>query len=608
MPGSRSRTESRSFMPRFVIGETDFLLDGEPFRILSGAMHYFRVHPGSWRNRIRSAKLMGLNTIETYVAWNAHSPVEGEFSTQGELDIQRFLRIVAEEGMFAIVRPGPFICAEWHNGGLPGWLTHRCGEAIRRNAPDYMSAVERYFAQVLPLLAPLQVDERGPLILMQVENEYGAYGSDASYLQALADLLRTHGITVPLTTIDQPTNEMLSAGGLPWLHKTASFGSGAQQRLATLRAHQKTGPLMCAEFWDGWFDHWGGRHATTDAQASADELDQILASGASVNIYMAHGGTNWGLTNGANHKGYYEPTVTSYDYDAPISESGELTAKFYAFRDVLGKYVELPPVDEKLLRKPSSPDFVADFTRSCALRDVVDSVTPPMTKAAVTTATDVPTFDEVGLFGGFGWYRTTISGDGGVLEFGEVRDRAQVFVDGHPVAVLEREHNDRRVLLPRVGRGGGRAVLEVLVEDQGRVNYGPRIGESKGLIGPVRFNGETLTGWHLTPIDLADPGRWMNGATTADEFIEGPVFRSATFALDEPTDLFLSTREFGKGVAWVNGWPLGRFWSRGPQHTLYVPGPATTRGQNTLVVLELAGTINDQARFVAGPDLGPEES
>lgn len=596
-------------MTRFVIGDTDFLLDEEPFRILSGSIHYFRVHPGQWRERIRSAKLMGLNTIETYIAWNAHSAAEGEFDTHGALDIQRFLRIIAEEGMFAIVRPGPFICAEWHNGGLPGWLTRKCGDAIRKNATDYMNAVAVYFQQLLPLLAPMQIDQGGPIILMQVENEYGAYSSDASYLQALVDILRAHRISVPLTTIDQPITEMLAAGGLPTLHKTASFGSGAEERLATLRAHQPRGPLMCAEFWDGWFDHWGGHHTTTDAHTSARELDHILATGASVNIYMAHGGTNWGLTNGANHKGYYEPTVTSYDYDAPISESGELTAKFFAFRDVLGKYVELPALDAGLPDKRLSPAFVTPFTRSRALRDIVGlnfaarAVTQP---EAVTTG-DVPTFDDIALFAGLGLYRTTVTG-GGLLEFGEVRDRAQVFIGGHAVAVLEREHKDRRVVLPRSERTDDHVELEILVEDQGRVNYGPRIGEQKGLIGPVTLNGRPLTNWQLLPIDLTDVARLTALTSTGIDVGEGPVFKAATFTLDEPTDLFLSTREFGKGVAWVNGWPLGRFWSRGPQHTLFIPGPATHPGENTLLVLELTGVANDEAIFVAGPDLGPEES
>ena len=297
----------------FAIGDEHFMLDGEPFRVLAGALHYFRVHPDLWADRIHKARLMGLNTIETYVPWNEHSPSRGTFDTAAGLDLGRFLDLVAAEGMFAIVRPGPYICAEWDNGGLPGWLFTDPDVGVRRNEPLYMAAIAEYFDALLPIVAERQIDRGGPVILVQVENEYGAYGDDKDYLAALVELNRAGGITVPLTTIDQPTDQMLADGGLPGLHKTASFGSRATERLATLRRHQPTGPLMCAEFWNGWFDFWGAHHHTTGAAEAAAELDELLAAGASVNLYMFHGGTNFGFTNGANDKGVYQPTVTSYD-------------------------------------------------------------------------------------------------------------------------------------------------------------------------------------------------------------------------------------------------------------------------------------------------------
>ncbi|MDR6972689.1 beta-galactosidase [Leifsonia shinshuensis] len=579
-------------MTTFTIGESDFLLDGSPFRILSGAIHYFRVHPGQWEDRIVAAREMGLNTIETYVAWNEHAPERGRFDTDGRLDLVGFLRLVQDAGMHAIVRPGPFICAEWDNGGLPGWLTRDCGEHIRRSDPAYLDAVGEYFAHVLPLLAPLQVDSGGPIILMQVENEYGAYGSDKGYLSTLADWMRAAGITVPLTTIDQPTDQMLADGSLPGLHKTASFGSNGRDRLARLRRHQPDGPLMCAEFWDGWFDHWGGRHNTTDPEEAARQLDEILSTGASVNIYMFHGGTNFGLTNGANHKGYYEPTTTSYDYDAPLSENGVRTQKYDAFRRVLSRYTEVPPL---MRRDPAaSPEFEVAFDTAARLLSVLAGDAGECFDTA-------PTMDELGAYRGLVLYRTNVRG--GVLRFGEIRDRAHVLLDGRSIAVLEREHNDRAVDVP-----DGEGVLEILVEDQGRVNYGPRIGEAKGLIGPVTLNGAEVRGWEVLRVDTQHPGQYLERGGGDRPSVVGPVVARAVFELEEVADLHLSTAGLGKGMAWLNGWPLGRFWSRGPQQSLYAPEPATRAGRNELVVLALNGALPSRARFLAHPDRGPLEA
>ena len=285
--GADSAAQARP--SRFEIGEHDFLLDGRPFQVISGALHYFRVHPGQWADRIHKARLMGLNTIETYVPWNLHEPVEGSWTAEDGLDLGAFLDAVAAEGMRAIVRPGPYICAEWVNGGLPAWLTAEPGVGIRRSEPRYLAAVSRYLREVYAIVAPRQLDNGGPVVLVQIENEYGAYGDDKDYLRALVDVTRAAGIVVPLTTVDQPQPTMLENGSLPDLHRTASFGSRAVERLATLREYQKTGPLMCSEFWNGWFDHWGEYHHITSPADSAAELDAVLAAGASVNLYMVHG-------------------------------------------------------------------------------------------------------------------------------------------------------------------------------------------------------------------------------------------------------------------------------------------------------------------------------
>jgi beta-galactosidase len=597
-------------MSDFRIGDEHFLLDGEPFRVLSGALHYFRVHPDLWRDRIRKARQLGLNTIETYVAWNAHAPHEHQFDLTGALDLGRFLDDVAAEGMHAIVRPGPYICAEWDNGGLPAWLFESGTVGVRRNEPAYLAAVERYLEQLAPVLVPRQIDRGGPIILVQIENEYGAYGSDPVYLQKLVDLNRRIGLTVPFTTVDQPTAEMLEGGSLPELHKTASFGSRSAERLATLREHQPTGPLMCSEFWDGWFDHWGAHHHTTSVAQSAQDLDELLAAGASVNIYMFHGGTNFGFTNGANDKGVYQPIVTSYDYDAPLDEAGNPTEKYWAFREVLAKYTDAGTSVPRAAAP--APALTAVLDRSVPLAAVVDRL------GEWRPSDGLPNMDSLGHYTGFALYRAEIDVAGGtVFSVDEVRDRAQVFVNGAPVGVLARDHHDRAIALPADARG----TLELLVEDQGRVDYGPRIGEPKGLIGTALLGGEPLRRWEVLPIDLGDlsavaaaldaagpagpavSAESAEGAPAGASVVAGPVFARGHFDLEAAADLFLDTSQWGKGVVWVNGFCLGRYWSRGPQCTLYVPAPVVRAGANEIVVLELHAA-STTVRFVEAPGLG----
>jgi beta-galactosidase len=597
----RKRYERKGQAMQFAIGDNDFLLDGEPFRVLSGALHYFRVHPEQWADRIRKARQMGLNTIETYVAWNAHAPTPDSFVLDGGLDLGRFLDLVAAEGMFAIVRPGPYICAEWTNGGLPGWLLTSCPSGIRRNDPSYMAAVADYLSALAPVLVPRQVTEGGPVILVQVENEYGAFGSDKDYLRALTKLLRGIGIAVPLTTVDQPMGSMLADGSLPELHATGSFGSHAAERLATLRRHQPTGPLMCSEFWDGWFDSWGGHHHLTPAADTAAELDALLRAGASVNIYMFHGGTNFGLTSGANDKGTYAPVITSYDYDAPLDEAGHPTAKYWAFRDVLSRYA--PAADARPSAREAAPAFSVPLSQVAPLWTVLDRL------GSWRSADGPLSVDELGQTQGLTLYRADIDVAGpAVLSVGEVRDRAQVFLNRQPVGVLARDHHDRALPLPL----GARGTIELLVEDQGRVDYGPRIGEPKGLIGPVSVNGAPVLGWQMLPLPLSDitpaaDALRARPAISPALGVAGPAFARFEFGLSSPADLFLSTAGLGKGIAWLNGFCLGRYWSRGPQRTLYAPEPVTRKDGNELIILELGAVAYGAVEFAPGPDLGHTE-
>jgi beta-galactosidase len=581
----------------FAIGDHDFLLNGEPFRVLSGALHYFRVHPGHWADRIRKARQMGLNTIETYVAWNAHAPRAGEFSLAGGLDLGRFLDLIGAQGLHAIVRPGPYICGEWDNGGLPGWLSQAGSQGIRCNDPGYMTAVGDYFRQLAPVLVHRQADRGGPIILVQVENEYGAYGSDRDYLPNLAGLIRQIGITVPLITVEQPVDAMLRNGSLPGVLKTGSFGSRVPERLDTLRRHQPTGPLMCSEFWDGWFDDWGGPHHTTPADESAASLDELLKQGASVNIYMFHGGTNFGLGSGANDKGTYRPIVTSYDYDAPLDEAGNPTAKYWAFRAVLAKYA--PVGDAQPGAVAPAPAFAVPFMQTLPLWTVLTRLGTWSRHDGLVSA------EEIGQYQGLTLYRTEVSLTGpAVLEIDEVRDRAQVFLNRQGIGVLERDHHDRSITLP----GAGRGALELLVENQGRVDYGPRLGEQKGLVGTAKVNGEPLRQWETLPLDLSDIAPAAEALRllprTTATILAGPAFARASFDLPEPRDLFLDTAGWGKGIAWINGFCLGRYWSRGPQRTLYVPGPVLRETANELIILELHASSGTRASFAPAPDLG----
>jgi len=584
---------------RFQIGETDFLLDGEPHRIISGALHYFRVHPDQWRDRLRKARLMGLNAIETYVAWNAHEPVQGEWNAADGLDLGRFLDLVAEEGMHAIVRPGPYICAEWHNGGLPTWLTADADMKLRSSDPRYLAAVTSFLDRINAIVAPRQIDQGGSVILVQIENEYGAYGADKAYLAELIRVTRAAGITVPLTQVDQPIPHMLEGGAHEGLHKTGSFGSRISERLATLREHQPTGPLMCMEFWCGWFDHWGEKHHTTTFADAARDLDELLAAGASVNIYMVHGGTNFGLTNGANDSGRYLPMVTSYDYDSPISESGDITSKFRAFRDVIAKHAPVPdeplpePVDAPVLQVPLQP--------------VGDPL--PLVATDRGTFDTPPTLDELGPDLVLAEYTASVDTDRTRVLDADVRDYAWVSVDDRPAGILQRTIGDLAMPLP------AGAELRLLVEETGRVNYDAKIGEPKGIVGDVRLDGEPIAGpWHVRTFDVPALGRAVSDAAAAAPAPEaptggrvaGPVGLHASFDLAASADLFLDTAGWGKGYAWVNGFFLGRYWRRGPQRTLYVPGPVTREGANEIVVVELEAMTDATAHFVARPDLGHE--
>ncbi|MFF6981361.1 beta-galactosidase family protein [Streptomyces sp. NPDC008343] len=583
-------------MPELSIADDGFRLGGEPFRIISGSLHYFRIHQEQWADRLRKARLMGLNTVDVYVPWNLHQPHrDGPLVLDEGLDLPRFLDLAAAEGLYVLLRPGPYICAEWEAGGLPAWLLADPEVRLRTSDPRYHEPVEQYFDLLLPHIRPRLATAGGPVVAVQVENEYGASGlGDTAHLNHLATLLRSGGVDVPLFTSDQAGD--LADGGIPGVLRTVNFRRGAAEHLRTLRAHQPQGPLMCGEFWAGWFDRWGSGHSARPASEACDTLDEILSSGASVNIYMFHGGTNFGFTNGANDKGHYRPTITSYDYDAPLDEAGDPTDKYRLFRETIAKYAALPaepvpPAGTKLslggIRLPERASLLAQAHR----------LGGPARHADRPLA-----MEELGQAFGFVLYETALPAAGdGCLSIKEVRDRAQVFVDGQPVGALERENREHALSLRSPAAG---AKLRILVENQGRVNYGANLRDWKGIAGPVTFNGERLTDWSCTPLPLDDLNTLSFSSAEAEA---GPAFCKGTFEVADPADTFLHLTGWTKGNVWVNGFPLGRYWSRGPQHSLYVPGPVLRSGANEIVVLELHGAPGDVVHLRDSPDLGPAE-
>ncbi|MEU9008190.1 beta-galactosidase [Streptomyces sp. NPDC048479] len=577
-------------MAEFTVGDTDFLVDGRPVRLLSGALHYFRVHEAQWDHRLAMLRAMGLNCVETYVPWNLHEPEPGRYADADALG--RFLDAAQAAGLSAIVRPGPYICAEWENGGLPHWLTGRLGRRVRTDDAEYLGHVERWFTRLLPQVVERQIGLGGPVIMVQVENEYGSYGCDQGYLRHLVDLLRGCGVTVPLFTSDGPEDHMLTGGSVPGVLATVNFGAGARESFRTLRRHQPQGPLMCMEFWCGWFDHWGGEHVVRDPADAAAALREILECGASVNVYMAHGGTNFAGWAGANrgggalHMGGLQPDVTSYDYDAPIDEYGRPTEKFRLFRDVLalfqaGPLPELPPAPAAL----GAPVRV-ELTEWSPLDEVLETLGDDESEGPVP-----PTFEELGVDRGLVRYRVGVPGPRQPYPLGVsgLRDLAVVYVDGVRAGVLSGE--DAALEEPVAGP----AAVELWVESLGRVNYGPRTGEPKGIAGGVLherqyLHGVRARGLRLDAFEEAVAVAKVPFRAPAEEGSTG-LYR-ASFEVSEPGDASLELPGWTRGFVWVNGFNLGRYWSAGPQHTLYVPGPVLRVGMNEVWVLELeaAGT------------------
>jgi len=552
LPATRTTSAAKH---TFVIGTNDFLLDGRRFQIRCGEIHAPRVPREYWRHRLQTCKAMGLNAVCAYLFWNLHEPRPGEFNWTGQADAAEFCRIAQAEGLWVILRPGPYACAEWEMGGIPWWLLKQDGLKLRTRDPRYIGAAKSYLKEVARVLGPLQITRGGPILMAQVENEYGFFGKDAGYMGELRQVFIDCGFDVPLFACNP--KDHLRDGWRADLFPVVNFGSDPAGAFEALRQILPQGPLMCGEFYPGWFDTWGQPHHLGDTEKYLRDLKYMLDAGASFSIYMAHGGTTFGLWAGCDRP--FKPDTSSYDYDAPISEAGWPTDKFFKSRELFANYL-LPG---ETIPAPPSRNPVISFDLAKAME----------------------AYDQ-----GFGCilYRTKIpTGEATTLEAAAIHDFGYVYVAGKRIGVLDRRSANAKLPLPE---RKAEAQLDILVEPMGRINFGPEMLDPKGVIAPVRLGGETIKGWEIYRLPLDD--KMLAGLRFNSGKPDGPAFWRATVNIQQPGDTFLDLRGWSKGVAWVNGRCLGRFWNIGPTQTAYAPGCWLHAGKNEIVILDLLGPDN----------------
>lgn len=561
----------------FALGDSVFLLDHKPYQIISGEMHYVRIPEAYWKDRLHKAKAMGLNTVAVYCMWNMHEAEKGKWNFSGNEDVAKFVKLAQEEGLWVILRPGPYVCAEWEFGGYPWWLLKEKDIKVRSSDPRFMKAAREYLLQLGRQMAPLQITQGGPILMVQVENEYGSFGNDTAYERQIAHDLRDAGFDVPFFTADG--DWLFQNAALPGILPGAN-GEGNPEKLKKLvnEFHGGKGPYFVPELYPGWLDHWGDKFQQVSTDRVIKETKALLDAGVSINFYMWHGGTNFAFMNGANYSKTQpiQPDITSYDYDAPLSEAGVPTEKYRALRKLIMQYLpeqqrqQVPPV-------PEAPKFISisdiKLTKAAAL---FDHLPKPV------HGQDPLNMEALNQGYGYVLYRTKVAEPhSGLLKVNGLRDYAEVFVDGKRVAILNRMYglDSVEISLPSGSR------LDVLVENLGRINYGHEmIHNLKGITGNVTIDGKELKGWDMYGFPFKN--------TTAIHFtanhskIDAPVIYQGTFQLNKTGDTFLDMRDWGKGIVFVNGHNLGRYWKIGPQQTLYLPGCWLKKGSNTITVFE----------------------
>ncbi len=561
----------------FEVKKDKFYRDGKETKIISGAVHYFRNMPDTWQDILAKLKAVGCNCVETYCAWNMHEKHPGKFDFSGILDIARFIEEAEKMDLMVIVRPGPYICAEWEFGGLPWWIQTEEDMEIRCSNPTYMKFFENYLVHLFDEIRPHLFTNGGNIIMMQCENEYGYYGDDKAYLKELYNCYRKYGIDVPLFTSDGTTEACLFDGSIEGCIPTLNFGSRVAENFA---AHDKLfpdAPKMCMEMWNGWFDAWGdGFHHTTSAEDYAKVADDMLNKG-SFNMYMFIGGTNFGFTSGANHLEKFAPDVTSYDYDALLTECGDTTPKYFAVREVIQKHTgeELPEVPAN---RPKKAYGKAKLTESCGIFESLDKLSSPI-------YSNVPKcMESYGEGYGYIMYRTVLNRDYNnvPLTFESLGDRAQIYVNDKLLGVVY--VNDDELKINISAKAGD--TLSILCENMGRANFGPKMMRKKGIAGRCLLDGKIHFGWDVYTLNMENLDRLQFAGSTS---CEPSRFYKGKFTVDEIADTFLRTDNFKKGFVLINGFNIGRYWEIGPQKTLYVPASLLKKGDNEILLFESDG-------------------
>ncbi len=566
-------SNSQSVNHTFAFSNTDFLLDDKPFQIIGGEMHPARIPAEYWQHRIQMAKAMGCNTISAYIFWNYHEISEGvfDFSTWNR-DIAKFLKLVQDEGMWVILRPGPYVCAEWDFGGIPTYLLKIPDIKVRCMDPHYMSAVEKYIQKLAGVIKPLQVNEGGPVLMLQVENEYGSYGNDREYIKTLSEIWRKNGITIPFFTGDGPTLPMLEAGTLKGCAIGLDSGSEQKDFDLALSLNLNT-PIFSSETYPGWLTHWGEKWAKPDSVALLKEVKFLMDNKKSFNLYVIHGGTNFGFTAGANSGGKgYEPDVTSYDYDAPINEQGQPTTKYFALRKLIKSYgaklSEIP--------KPISTIAIPEIQMK-AYASVWDNLPAPI------NSVQPKTFESVDQNQGFILYKTSLIGHkSGKLDVTDLHDYATVFLNGKFIGNMDRREDLKSIRIPKSEVKD--PIIELLVEGMGHINFAQHIIDRKGITDRVTLNGMTLMNWEIFKLPMNE--EYISALKPSTNFSKQGIFFKSTFSLNEIADTYFDLSNYSKGVVWVNGHNLGRYWEIGPQKHLYCPAGWLKKGENEIIVFD----------------------
>lgn len=589
----------------FTVGDKTFLLNGKPFVVKAAELHYPRIPRPYWEHRIKMCKALGMNTVCLYVFWNIHEQQEGKFDFTGNNDVAEFCRLAQRNGLYVIVRPGPYVCAEWEMGGLPWWLLKKKDIRLREPDPYFMERVKLFERKVGEQLASLTIQNGGPIIMVQVENEYGSYGENKAYVSAIRDIVRQSGFDkVTLFQCDWASN--FEKNGLDDLVWTMNFGTGADidQQFRRLGELRPNAPQMCSEFWSGWFDKWGARHETRPAKAMVEGIDEMLSKGISFSLYMTHGGTSFGHWAGANSPGF-APDVTSYDYDAPINEYGQATPKYWELRRTMEKYNDggkLPAPPKAPMPVITIPKFV--LTEYAPLENAMGNS---------IQSRDIRSFEDMDMGWGIADYSTALPKIpvGSMLTLNEPHDFAQVFVDGKYIGKIDRVKNEKTLMLPPVEKG---AELCIRIEAMGRINFGRAIKDYKGITKEVTISAEmdgheaswNLKNWTIVPIpdnyETAVKALSVGTETSkrtrqhANLLTKAGYYRGH-FTLRKPGDTFLNMEAFGKGQVYVNGHAIGRFWNIGPQQTLYLPGCWLKQGRNEVIVLDVVGPKGEPTSF-----------